>query len=212
MNQVREPQPGESNDAVVLTWADVEHVVADLRDFWVGGSEREWLEHAWDLLAAEGLTSYTSEVGRMRCLVRAVTLWALCRTYCALISNGGHPDDWRYAIESAHTIGSDADRDTFVLGLLAARDDDRFDDEWHEVSMGEVVAALVKREHEAVATALLRRLGDTRLFFELQATGQTPVEDDDGVALGDAVDVSAGVGFTADDGVALTWIRNGMPL
>lgn len=212
MNQMNESPPGESDDAVELAWVDVKHVVADLRDYWVGGSEQKWLEHAWGVLAAEGLTSYTTEVGRMRCLVRAVTLWAICRTFCVQISNGAHPDDWRYEIEGASTIGDDADLDPFVLGLLAAHDDDQFDDEWHDMSMGEVVVALVRREHGAVAGALRRRVGDNGLFFELKATARVATVDDDDSEAPDDAYVGAGVGFTADDGVALDWITNGMPL
>src|SRR4051812_1428733 len=88
---------------------------------WVDGSEAAWAKYAWELLGAAGLTSYSTEIERTRCLLRAVAVGQLCREFSAHAFDEGSPDDWQEYVGN-DLIGGYPLLNTFTLGQLAERE------------------------------------------------------------------------------------------
>ncbi|MDQ2731005.1 MAG: hypothetical protein M3Y56_05050, partial [Armatimonadota bacterium] len=61
-----------------VTWEDVESCAAEVLQIWNDGSELEWAEGAWNILAQAGLTHYSHAVEYHQVILR---FFALCSLY-----------------------------------------------------------------------------------------------------------------------------------
>jgi hypothetical protein len=160
-----------------LDWAEVEEVLTPIISTWSFGSELAWAEHAWDLLGQRGLTTYTSEIERTRCILRALAVSALYLDFCAKAFDEGSPDDWREKVNSG-LLGPAPLIDAFTLGQLIEREglevDNHAYDDGEQIS--EVLGHLVSAEYPGAVKTLREHCDDAPLFASMFLTSKGGVE------------------------------------
>jgi len=164
------------SEAEVLEWDDVKAAVEPMIAIWVEGSESAWAKHAWELLGAAGLTSYSTEIERTRCLLRAVGVGRLYREFSARAFDEASPGDWRDHV-GGDLIGGYPLLDAFTLGQLAEREGLEADNtSFADYSVvDEVLCDLVDLEYPQVVGTLYKALGDADLFASLYLSRQEDV-------------------------------------
>ncbi|MEU4243456.1 hypothetical protein [Actinoplanes sp. NPDC026619] len=151
-----------------LDWDDVKAVVEPVIQIWVSGSELTWAAYAWGILEQHGLTGYTSEVERTRCMLRAVALGALYLDFAAFAFDEGSSGEWRYRV-NGDLIGPPPLIDAFTLGQLVERDGIEIDDSQYadEDLTIEALRDLVGAECSEVTRVLRQHCDDAGLFADL---------------------------------------------
>ncbi|WP_328463502.1 hypothetical protein OHA21_38100 [Actinoplanes sp. NBC_00393] len=160
-----------------MDWSEVEEVVTPVISTWSFGSELAWVEHAWGLLGQRGLATYTSEIERTRCILRALAVSAFYLDFCARAFGEGSPDDWREKVNSG-LLGPAPLIDVFTLGQLIERDgfevDNHAYDDGEQIS--EALGHLVAAEYPGVVKELRESYDDARLFASMFLTSKGGVE------------------------------------
>jgi hypothetical protein len=158
-------------EADVLDWDEIEDAVRPIIQIWVYGSELSWARHAWGLLGKAGLTSYSTEIERTRCVLRAVAVGRLYHEFSARAFDEGSPDDWRGHVGDG-LIGGSPLIDAFTLGQLAEREGIEVDNAPFDDGLGvsKALRDLVDLEYPGVVEALRGQSGDAELFASLFAS------------------------------------------
>jgi hypothetical protein len=162
----------ETETAQQVEWRDVEAVARPVLQVWVFGAEVEWAAHAWDALGSAGLTTYSTELDRTRCVLRAVALGALARDFYAHACDEGSPGDWQDQV-TVDLVGPTPLIDAFNLGRLVEREGFEFDNlPYDDGVLREALVALASEEYPVVVRALRSAWGDDGLFAALFASSR----------------------------------------
>lgn len=158
-------------------WNEVLPAIQPIISTWLTGSELRWAEHAWGLLAKAGLTSYSTEIERTRCLLRAGAVGRFYLEFCVRAFDEGSPDDWEERV-GVDLIGSYPLIDAFTLGQLTEREGIDADNSPYSRPSGsdEALLELVNVEYPRVAEALRRAYGDAELFASLYLSQKPQVD------------------------------------
>jgi len=150
---MNEPLP--TKEGWKLEWSEVASVAKEVMVVWFIGSELEWAERAWGMLADAGLTRYANDIERTRVLMRFIALAMIYRDFCQL----GREEDWDadtligeviYGLELSRirigqVIGPEWDADT-----LEETDDDL---------TNSAILELTDSERAVIATVLVKGFG-----------------------------------------------------
>jgi len=159
------PRSAQKAPARQVLWEQVKDAAeAEMFCVFMGGAELDWAEYAWGILRESGLTSYSDDLGRARCLIRLMVLGVLFREFCRLAFDEKQEpvlSDW------AHALGLD---DEALMRLAGGEPPRSEDDEPTEAEMDRLLGELVEGQRLAVRDALLRHEKDTTgMFLSLYA-------------------------------------------
>lgn len=162
--------PPESFD--ILAWEELTDAANEAFNIWSGQPELRWAEEAWSILAAAGLTTYTTPLARARVACRFFALAAIYLDFCYLAYDedvDANYEGWTSLLE-LHP---------FHIGQLVGPDQD-FVDTYGDLDINDAVRLLANSERDVVYDALLAHYGSvSELFMVLSRTCENDEDEDE---------------------------------
>jgi len=175
------------------------------------GSSLGWARHVWaEVLAPAGLAELATELDRARAVLRLHALDVLRDEFFTRLDEEGGEGSWWIDVDDV--VGSEPLVDPFFVGVLAATEgldpDVEIGGEIDDRSpVSYAVHELVRAECSAVASALVARLGASRVFATTWASRFEGVRYP---LCRDALDLALNHDLTAARHITFEWIGEGM--
>ncbi|WP_157514412.1 hypothetical protein [Nocardia concava] len=163
----------------VVPFSEVEPILDQLGQTWIGDSETKWYRYAWGVLEDAGEAQADSEDDHNEVKLRAIALWAITKSFFVHAFDEGYDTDWDYEVGEAVGERPLLPRPWIVNRVLAEFDfsdhieeygappaDDELDT---EVSM--MLRQLVSYAADDVVIALSKCLGEPDTFASLWCAG-----------------------------------------
>lgn len=147
----------QSELSAVLTWDELREVANEAFNVWFGHPELRWAEEAWGILAAAGLTSYTTPLEYCRVCIRFFSLAAFYHDFCYHGFDEEVDPDY---VWWANTL----ELHPFYIGQLVGADED-YSDTKGGPDLDFALRRLANAERDAVVKALLAHYEDEMFLF-----------------------------------------------